>query len=259
MRQRIGIAMSGAGVAVVLGLLLLWGGIATNPVSAMEQMAENIRRAKSFKAVMIAEGQRTPEPGKPPVKHKLTGTAYWLAGGPSRMDFQGDAPGDKGLPPLDSDVTKIDLPGGSQEIIIDHKTKQFYKVELPKGVDVPGAELVAKLGEFSGQADRELGTKEINGKRARGFEIDMKKLVKRRVSEQCMVEVWIDTESSLPVVVQFKMTKDRSEETIRLQDFQWNIDLDPKLFDTTVPQGYTDITSSFAVPPKSGATRGGPR
>ena len=29
----------------------------------------------------------------------------------------------------------------------------------------------------------------------------------------------------------------------RLQNFRWNIDLDPQLFDTAVPKGYTDVTS----------------
>ena len=253
MRQRIGIALSGVGVAVFLGFLLLWGGIDTKPVSAMEQMAENIRKAKSYKAVMIGEGQRIPEPGKPPVKHKVTGTVYWLASGVSRSDFGGIAPNDRGGLSIEADVTKIDLPcesGGTQEFIIDHKAKNFCKVRVPK--EIPGADMLTKLGDFSGQADRELGTKEINGKKSRGFEIDIKKLFNRPgISQQGMAEIWIDTISNLPILVQFKMTRNRSEETMRIQDIQWNIDLDPKLFDTTLPKGYTDITPSFQVPPKA--------
>ena len=49
MRQRIA-ALGGVGVAALLGFLLLWGGLVTRPVSAMEKMAETIRRAKSLKA-----------------------------------------------------------------------------------------------------------------------------------------------------------------------------------------------------------------
>ena len=144
MRKRIGIALSGAGVAAVLGLLLLWGGIAAEPVSAMERMAENIRKAKSFRAVMIVEGQSTPQPGEPPVKHKMTGTIYWLALGPSRVDMGGRAPNDEGGQTMEAAVTKIDLPGESpeivQEIIIDHKAKTVRKFELPSGR--PGADIV---------------------------------------------------------------------------------------------------------------------
>jgi hypothetical protein len=262
MRQWI-TAAGGVGVAALLGLILLWGGIDTKPVSAMEKMAESIRHAKSYKAAMTVEGKATPVPGKPPVKNKLTGTVCWLASGSSRSEFRGLAPpSSSGGPSLEADVTKIDLPdqsreGASTETIIDHKAKTFHKVDLPKGF--PGGEMVAKLGDFSGQADRDLGTKEIDGKKARGFEIDMKKLFPDRVvaSHHDTAEIWIDTESSLPILVQFKMTNDRSEQTLRLQDFQWNIYVDPKLFDTTLPKGYTDVTSSFPVPPKSSAARPG--
>jgi hypothetical protein len=65
------------------------------------------------------------------------------------------------------------------------------------------------------------------------------------------VEVWIDPESSLPVLVQFNYImnfKRQATETLffRMQDFQWNIDLNRKLFDTAIPIGYTDAT-----PPES--------
>jgi len=30
---------------------------------------------------------------------------------------------------------------------------------------------------------------------------------------------------------------------VTLQDFKWNLDLDPKLFDTTPPEGYADVTA----------------
>ncbi|KKM15865.1 hypothetical protein LCGC14_1691780, partial [marine sediment metagenome] len=105
---------------------------------------------------------------------------------------------------------------------------------------------VVKLGDFSGQADRDLGIKEINGRKSRGFEINMKELMRipPGVSEKSMAEIWIDSESSLPVFVQFNIEEGRMKNTMRFQDFRWNIDLDPKLFDTTLPKGYTDVTSA---------------
>ncbi len=265
MRQRIGIAVSGVGVAAVLGFLLLWGAIDARPVSAMEQMAENIRKAKSFRAKMVFESQITPQPDKPPVKLKMTGDIYWLAHEASRVDMTGLAPNANGKDFKQGAVTKIDLldeSGESLEFIIDHNAKTVQKVAIPKSI--PGAEWVAKLGEFSGQADRDLGTKEINGKKSRGFEIEMKKLLPPRrvdIPGKHVAEIWIDSESNLPVLVQFKMKEGREgrlEQTIRIQDFHWNIDLDPKLFDTTLPKGYTDVTSSRKVRPQSGATKSAP-
>jgi len=246
MRQRI---ILGGGVVAVLAILLFWLGSIATPVSAMEQMAESIRKAKSFRAVMIVEGQLTPESGKPPVKHKVTGTIYWLAPGSSRVDFKGSAPNANGGPSAEADVTKIDLPGESQEIIIDHKAKTFSRVRLPK--EVPGVDIVAKLGEFSGQADRNLGDKEISGKKAHGFEIDLNKIFKKsnnsNASGQGMVEIWIDTESNLPVFIRFIFNtnldqKENADSAAQISDFQWNIDLDPKLFDIKPPEGYTDAT-----------------
>ena len=157
---------------------------------------------------------------------------------------------DVGTQTMKAAVTKIDLLRESLEFIIDHKAKTLQKVAIPQSV--PGVEIVAKLGEFSGQADRHLGTKEINGKKSHGFVINMKKLLRilPGVSGKHMAEIWIDSESNLPVLVVFKMTYDRSEQIMRFQDFRWNIDLDPELFDTTLPKGYTNVTSSLAVPPK---------
>ena len=247
MRKRIGIALGGAGVVAVLGFLLLWGGIAANPVSAMERMAENIRKAKSFSAKVVFESQVTPQPDKPPVKLKMTGDIYWLAHKASRVDMTGLAPNVNGKDFKQGVVTKIDLlheSGESLEFIIDHNAKTLQKVTIPKSV--PGVEMVVKLGDFSGQADRDLGIKEINGRKSRGFEINMKELMRipPGVSEKSMAEIWIDSESSLPVFVQFNIEEGRMKNTMRFQDFRWNIDLDPKLFDTTLPKGYTDVTSA---------------
>lgn len=264
MRQQIA-ALGGVGAAALLGFFLLSGAVDTKSLSAMEKMAEKVRKAKSYKAVMIAESQFIPESGKPPVKHEQTGTIYWLAQGLSRADYKGLALVNSAQ---EEDITKIDLPDESREaalreITVDHKAKTFRSDALPKGspAAVLITEMMEKLGEFRGQADRELGTKETNGKKSRGFEVDMRKLRMRPkdagASERWMTEIWIDTESSLPVLVQLKMTMDRMELAVRFQDLQWNIDLDPKLFDPTLPKGYTDITSSVHVPPEPDGARTG--
>ena len=56
-------------------------------------------------------------------------------------------------------------------------------------------------------------------------------------------EIWINAQSSLPVLVRDD-TKwpDNSDHSLTIKDIQYNIDLDPKLFDTTPPDGYKDTT-----------------
>jgi hypothetical protein len=247
MRQRF--VLGGVGMVAVLAILLLWlGGIAT-PVSAMEKMAESIRQAKSFKAAITMEGPFTAEAGKPPVTEKTTGTLYWLAPESTRFDFKHSfIPKPKAgiYYPEDESIIFI----GYKMLTIDHKEKQFSRLEAKmlnrRGLE---GEIIEKLGEFSGQADRELGTKDIGGKKARGFEIDFKKLFKPSDGYhglEGMAEIWIDTNSSLPVVVQLKSNTNQAATEnagmTQIKDFLWNIDLDLKMFKP--PEGYKDIEPS---------------
>lgn len=251
MRQRM--ALGGVGVATALGLLLAWATMAAKPVSAMERMAASIRQAKSIKATDTIEETKTPEPGKPPIVKKSTGTIYWLAPGLSRCDMKGNAmmpgPSEK-----ERQITQIDISEKPRSIMIDHTAKTYTEVLRPKGYLSPGPEIFFSLGEMSGQADRDLGTKEISGKNVRGFEIDGRKLFKMPLTAPaCVVEVWLDRDSNLPFIVELRIslrgmdrsgnwTENTGVQKVVLEDFQWNVDLDPKLFDTTMPEGYRDET-----------------
>jgi outer membrane lipoprotein-sorting protein len=258
MRQRI--ALGGVSAAVVVGLLLFWAAIGTKPVSAMEKMAEHIRSAKSFKATFTCvENSQAPEPGKPPRTAKMVGTIYWLAPGTSRGTFEGQTLNASGAPTeMYTTMTNVSLPDKTtMHIEVDHRVKTFCKGYTADKGDV-GLEMIAKLGEFSGQPDRDLGTKEIDGKESRGFEITVRKLFgdsRRSVGPAETVAVWIDPNSSLPVLVHIKWKDNCSEKNVRLENLQWNIGLDPSLFDVTPPKGYTDVTPSSAVPPSSHAMK----
>jgi hypothetical protein len=86
MRQRI-VAFGGVGLAVLLAFLLLWGGIDTKPVSAMEQMAENVRKVKSMKCSLTISQPAWPEAGRPPAKTISAQTHYWLTPGSTRVEI----------------------------------------------------------------------------------------------------------------------------------------------------------------------------
>ena len=149
----------------------------TRPASALQRMAENIRQAKSLKAAMIAEHWHVPEPGKPAVVSKQSGTAYWLATKQPYAVF-----------------------------VIDHKAKTIARQGVAS--QAAGLELMERLGRFSGRADGDLGIKQINGKAARGFQIEYRKLFAQdapRSTTSEPVEVWTDAASSMPVVVQFTL------------------------------------------------------
>ena len=232
MRQRI--ALGGVGAAVLIVLLVVWGGIIALPVSAMEKMAENLRKAKSYTVTTIMQVQLASDPGKPPVMAEMTQKAYWLAPKSYRMEFKG------GSLIEGQDVTDI-LPSGKAGIHLDNKTKKFRRQTPRLGPEAP-LMMLDKLSAYSGQADRKLETKSIHGKKAWGFEIDGKKIDPDALPGP--VEIWVDAESNLPVALRYEAKWPGMSMTtiIRMEDFRWNIELDPKLFDPTPPEGYVDDT-----------------
>ena len=162
MRQRIA-ALGGVGVAALLGFLLLWGGIGTKPLSAMEKMAESIRKARSYKCSSIATYPSSVEPGNPARNQEVTGTEYWLASGSTRFECKHRA-ALAGKKPLESaDYISICSARDRSWICINSRTKSFSRHTTNPQVD-SHLERLDLFGKFSGQADRELGIKDLNGK-----------------------------------------------------------------------------------------------
>ena len=234
MRHRIAV-LGSLGVATILGFLLLCGGIDTKRVSAMEKMAEEIRKAKSYKYNMIVRiTYENPEPGRPRFS-EYEHVIYRLASGEARTeDIR--KPEWKGPGPESTEICPLDKPG----IYIDWQQKTFSRLPGRQTASYAGRfDDLENLGKFSGDADRELGTKEINGKKARGFHIDMKKIG----GDSGFMEIWLDTESNLPVLINTQNTKWPGHTFNDVyKDIEWNLDFDPKLFDATPPKGYTDVT-----------------
>jgi outer membrane lipoprotein-sorting protein len=251
-RQRI-VAFGGAGAAALLGCILLWAGIGARNVSAMEQMAENIRKATSYKYTEIV---RLADPGREPTVTEFT--VCWRAPESGRVEIMRRDDSSQG-----PQVVEIE-PGAKPRICIFPRTKT-YRIYPPlkSSPYTQGVDKIQDLGRCSGQADRQLGTRQINGKLARGFEIDLEK-VKRIINDspapkqsapdgsrsKGTAEIWLDPDSNLPVLVRytggFKTYFGGSSET-EFKDIQWNIDLDPNLFDATPPEGYKDITPHLTV------------
>ena len=232
MRQRM--ALGGMGVAALLALVLIWGAIVAEPGTAMAQMAQKVREAQSYEYTMILKMKMlNQENGKPPVTEVMHGKVYWLAPGSYRIEAKSQSRPGVG-------DTQI-CPAGKPGLHLDDKQKTYYREPARQGHISP-LMLVERLGEFSGQADRDLGTKDIGGKKAHGFQIAAKK-IDPDAFEEGMAEIWIDQDSKLPALVRLDMKMAQMPGELRMEDFHWNIPLDAKLFDTQPPAGYTDATS----------------
>jgi hypothetical protein len=244
MRQRIA-ALGSIGIAVLVGCLVLWGAVDTRPASAMEQMAEKIRQAKSFRCTGTLKSTsvtRSDQIAKPLENtREEQSTVNWLAPDSVRADVT-DSTGQQA-------ERTIIVPGGNRPwISIDHPSKT-YSIHPPEEGDWQRLFLLHKLGEYSGQADRDLGTKEIDGKKARGFVIGLQKIAPQE-APATSVEIWLDVDTNLPMLLRSEnkrthtMMSSTTEFTAISEStgIEWNIELDPKLFDPTPPEGYKDVT-----------------
>jgi outer membrane lipoprotein-sorting protein len=230
LRQRI--VLGGVASAVLVAFTVLWSGIIAKPVYAMGKLADNIRQARSYQLTMTSEFKSAREPDKSPITAKDSGKIFWLSPGSYRMEFAAANLGGR------REVTEI-FPAGKPGIELYREAKSFVRNPARQGLVSP-LMLLEKLAGFTGQADRELGAKKINGKSARGFQIEAHKIDPDAYSGP--VEIWIDTDSELPVSIRYEMKTADVLAIMRMEDFQWNIDLDAKLFEPTPPEGYAEIT-----------------
>ncbi len=220
-------AIGGVALAAMVAGVLLWVGSPSPRASAMERMAENVRRAKSYEVTMDMELTH------PQLKNKSANGRmkfFWQTPGSYRIE-------ETGGPDSWVDSRRI-YPAGKQGLSIDHLRKEYRIEPARRGKQLP-LTMVDGFGRFEGQADRELGKREIEGKQARGFEIAIKKVDPDALDGT--MEIWIDEQSELPVLVRM-MPKMQVWTTMVMHNFKWNVEFDPKLFDTTPPEGYTDTT-----------------
>jgi outer membrane lipoprotein-sorting protein len=232
-KQRL--ALTGAFGVVLLAFVAFWGSLAANRLPAMEKMAESVRQAKSYTMTMTFElkyNSKPDEVNRPLVTAKGTSKVFWLAPNSVRMDDNG----------FDGRNSTTIRPAGKPGIEIDHKAKKYWRMSATRECATP-LMVVDKLGDFSGNADRKLGEKQINGKQAWGFEIDGLKVDPEAYPGP--VEIWIDSETSLPLFVHYDMKSPVVPAmSVTMEEFQWNIDPDPKLFETEAPAGYVQGTSN---------------
>jgi outer membrane lipoprotein-sorting protein len=234
MRQKLTLA---AAAAVLLACGLIWSATVSNPAYAMGQVAQTIRRARSYVYTMTTEMSSPGEPGLASKKFLVNGRFYWLAPGSYRIETSVD----QGPAPQDAVLI---LPAGKPGIEIDRNKKKFVRQPARLGQISP-LMMVEKLSTYSGQADKLLGTKVIEGKTARGFAIEARKIDSDTYCGP--TEIWIDVESSLPLLIRYEMNTSGVPATMQMTEFRWNVDLDPKLFDPVPPEGY----SENARPPSS--------
>ena len=165
---------------------------------------------------------------------KRFGKMYWQAPRSYRIDMEAgyNVLGEK----TESQFTAISF-ADKPCVMIDHDKKAYY----PQPPSQTPFRMLEKLADFAAKADRSLGDREIDGKKAHGFQIDMHK-IDPRVSAGKSVEIWIDKDSHLPVEVNTSGgdAVDGLVTSERIENIRWNVTLAATLFDATPPNGYEE-------------------
>ena len=236
-------AVAGALLSTVVGITLLLLALNSGQrLSAMERMARQLREVKSYS---YKESWRTTwvgEGGKQTTTWRGDGQTFWHApnafrSGQKIVKIEGTSA--QHTEQVLEDFIEV-YPAGKLGIFIDHTMKTYRRLPfVPTGSFTYPSDLLRMIRENSGEVTRDLGTKEIQGKKARGYMIALKDAHEDRVPDP--VEVWVDPETDLPLQFGYEGKNETTYER-RIAGCRWNIELAPELFEAKPPAGYADIT-----------------
>jgi len=150
---------------------------------------------------------------------------------------------------------------GQFGILVDHLAKEYWSMNevIDAAAIPPGSPqvIVHMVQQRRGRVLRDLGQKQINGKKTRGLEIILDQ--DQPVSElgvttsdeepgrdwrNAKIEVWVDPKTDLPIEFRHVRRGDDFETTYRFTDLQWNRDFAEDAFKVDVPQDYTKLDKS---------------
>ncbi len=212
--------------ALLLAPAVVWH--LNEPKTLFAQIAKAMSRAKGFSCdwVEVSPGYAGAE------NARFAGHVFWTPSGEERLDhISNDTP----------DSTLIYRPGNTG-LRLEVPSKQYRIVPKSSAREFSFG-LFAQLGDFKGKAEPTPGPKEIRGVKAEGFTVPWSSVVGDDNHSDAKIQVWLDPATTLPVRVDILGLDPRGNTVMRLENFQWGPQ-DPKLFDASIPAGYTKIPTN---------------
>ncbi len=214
--------------------------VATAPPSAAvgQRAAQVAHKARSYKFAAINEISHWDNDDSIRVEE----TGYWLACGSERQEaiYRWKATNK----PF-TETTEIRL-AGKPGLFVHRHDKSYQRSPPFRDNFLSPFDDLESLASLCAQAERQKGVKRIDGRQSRGFVVDVKKIDGDIPITAGFREIWIDVETNLPILIHSKMMREDFTSD-RVAHYQWNLDLDPKLFDPTPPAGYKDITTEMVT------------
>jgi outer membrane lipoprotein-sorting protein len=184
---------------------------------AFAEVADKIREAKTMTADLSGE-----QPGKPAIHMKV------LFKDPGLLRFE------------NGDVVSVGNNATGDAIILNRKDKTALVMHTaPQPADSqPMPNWLDKLKKATAQEGKPVGTKELDGHQARGFET---------VEHGQRMVIWADAKSGTPMRAEiFPEGGDKNSPMAVIDHIRLDENLDDSLFSTKVPEGYK--LSQFDVP-----------
>jgi outer membrane lipoprotein-sorting protein len=248
----------GVGLSAAIAAVLLLSAFlnSSNQLSAMERITKAVSDVSSFSCKMLFTSDREASNDKPPRTLHDYRYIYWRAPAADHPDQFGDMRGTSihewidHLPEGDQQPrTTLDLveihPSGKPGILIDYVAKKCFHTMPLRAEDIKNSPPLLWLRAVQQKAGRiveDRGRRTINGREARGYVMTFDDA--EPFNNAGPIEVWVDSETDLPVEFHFEWKKQEGvfDESLAATDIQWNTAIDPKLFDVTPPAGFTDVS-----------------
>ncbi|MEM7557842.1 MAG: hypothetical protein AAF394_01840 [Planctomycetota bacterium] len=200
---------------------------------SIADVVEQLQKVTSYQAKMRFETQI--EEGKPAIEQ--TSTLYWKAPGAQRMDSSVRTPGRQ----TESSTTSIRFPDKAG-IELNNGNKTYRVLPAAAG---PRSPLMAmeQLASYRGEAEKNLGTKQIDGTDCYGFSVPLDEVDENLLDGT--MEVWVDKTTDLPVEIHMHVFPGVDMIT---SDFEWNKQFDESVFEVAAPENFTAAPEPKPVP-----------
>jgi outer membrane lipoprotein-sorting protein len=207
-----------AAVVLFLGLAgvayFFLGRSATVAFADVQRQIERIETMKWRMSMAVTY----PKPGKIEMK------CFYKEPGLMRQEVVLSSTGEKVVATVDYQTGKVLslVPAEKTAIVLDMG-------QMPEAARKRNRNFVAEMKKtIQGNAE-ELGTKQVNGRQAKGF----------RVTKNAQtMDIWVDPKSGSPVEIDMSIPGIGS---MTMSDFQTGMELDDSLFSLTVPEGYKQM------------------
>jgi hypothetical protein len=260
---------AGLAAAATVAAVALWPLSGPSPAAAMEQTAKALDRVAAYSYRMEKVYVSRKDEGRT-VRHTTLGrwrtTPLALYGAIHIVETLGTNTTAPGEP-----KTLVELEEAHEAnrggILVDHLTKTYWRIDERIDADSipPDSPQTAiyMVRQRRYRVVRDLGEREIDGRRTRGVEIvleDAQPESELGVNADVPIEegnegappdwrnmtfeVWIDPQTDLPTEFRGTRRGEDFETTYLFTDLNWNVDFPPGAFEVVVPDGYSQREGS---------------